>query len=93
MREEVPSAGLRIGLEVAQDAKKALPRNAAHNDGGPKPDVILCILTPAASARPAITGDAPKPDVRGRGVDRLRVARGRAITAAVVGCAKVRAAL
>ena len=40
-----------------------------------------------------VSDDAPKSDVAGRRVDRLRMARGRAVAAAVVGRAEMRAAL
>ena len=45
------------------------------------------------AARRSAAHDAAEPEVAGRGVDRLRKARGRPVAAAVVGRAQVRAAL
>src|SRR6266568_1718877 len=44
------------------------------------------------SSRAPISVDAPEADMACRGVDRLSMARGRTIAAAIVGCAQMRAA-
>lgn len=72
-----------LSLAVATTEKRLVPRAVAQSA---KLFHFMAVFFP-------VPDNAAEPDMAGRRIDRLRMARGRPVAAAIVRCAEVRAAL